>query len=92
MHLLLDTKLSSKVSGTVLYFYFDQQVGANPKSSRNLKLFEFFVDSSITDAKLFFVKLNYCLCQRGKELLSNFSATLQHFYFDKKNEKIFQTF
>ena len=71
MHLLLDTKISSKVSGTVLYFYFDQHVGANPKSSRNLKLFEFFVDSSITDAKLFFVKLNYCYLMHSERVEPN---------------------
>ena len=37
------TNFSSKVSGTLLHFYFDQQTGGNPKLFKNLKLFEFFL-------------------------------------------------
>ena len=37
-----NTELSSNVSGTLLYFYFDQQEGGVPKTIKKLKVFEFF--------------------------------------------------
>ena len=66
--------ISRNVSGTSLYFYFDQQKvyfdqqkvyfdqqkGEVPKTIKKLKGFEsFFVDCSIIDAKLIFVTPTY---------------------------------
>ena len=66
MFLELDTKCSSNVSGTLLHFYFDQKTGENPKSSGNLKLLDFFIEYSIINAKLFFVKLSLCYLMYSK--------------------------
>ena len=55
-HCSSNTKLSRNVSGTLLYFYFNQQGGGVPKTIKKLKVFEFFfVDYSIIDAKLIFI-------------------------------------
>ena len=43
------------ISSTLLDFYFDEKSGRIPRSLRNLIIFNFFVDSSIVDAKLDFV-------------------------------------
>ena len=59
-----DTKLSN-VSGTLFHIYFDPQTGEIPKSFRNLKLFEFFVDCSNIDAKLFFCKPLGTVCNQN---------------------------
>ena len=63
-HCSSNTKLSRNVLGTSLYFYFDQQGGGVPKTIKKLKVFEFFVDCSITDPKLIFVTptLWYLMC------------------------------
>ena len=43
------------VSGTSLYFYFNQQGGGVPKTVKKMIFFDFFfVDCSIADAKLVF--------------------------------------
>ena len=54
-HCSSNTKTSRNVSGTLLYSYFDQQGRGVPKTFKNLKVFDFFTDCSINDAKLFFV-------------------------------------
>ena len=42
-HLLIsNTKLSSKISCTLLYYYVDQQIGKTLKRFRKVNIFEFF--------------------------------------------------
>ena len=53
-----NTKLSRNVSGTLLYFYFNQQGGGVPKTIKKLKVLNFFVECSI-DAKLISVTPTY---------------------------------
>ena len=55
VHCSLNAKLSSNVSGTSLYSYFNQQRGGFPKLNEYKSFRLFFVDYIIIDAKLFFV-------------------------------------
>ena len=47
------------MSGTSLNFYFDQQGGEVPKTIKKLKVFDFFIDCNIIDAKLISVTPTY---------------------------------
>ena len=47
-------KISGNVSATLQHFYFDQQSEKILQAFQKLELLIFFVDWSITDAKLFF--------------------------------------
>ena len=58
-HCLSNTTVSINVSDTSLYFYLDQQQEEDPKTIKKLKVFEFFVDWSIIDAKLISVTSTY---------------------------------
>lgn len=52
----LDTKFLSNVLVFLPHIYFDQKTGENPESFKNLKLFYFFIDYSMIDAKAAFEK------------------------------------
>ena len=54
LHGWLDKQSSGNVSATLQHFYFDQQSEKILQAFQKLELLNFFVDWSITDAKLFF--------------------------------------
>ena len=54
LHGWLDKQISGNVSATLQHFYFDQQSEKILQAFQKLELLIFFVDWSITDAKLFF--------------------------------------
>ena len=49
-----DKQTSGNVSATLQHFYFDQQSEKILQAFQKVELLKFFVDWSITDAKLFF--------------------------------------
>ena len=49
-----DKQILGNVSATLQHFYFDQQSEKFIQAFQKVQLFNFFVDWSITDAKLFF--------------------------------------
>ena len=51
-----DKQIPGNVSATLQHIYFDQQSEKALQAFQKLELFNFFFDSSITDAKLFFGK------------------------------------
>ena len=54
LHGWLDKQISGNVSATLQHFYFDQQSEKILQAFQKVELLKFFVDWSITDAKLFF--------------------------------------
>ena len=86
MHCSSNTKLSRNDSGNSLYF--DQKGGGIPNTFKGLKVFNFFVDCSIIDAKTFFVAptLWYLMHSRGKLIVRHCtSSILLDFYFNQQS-------
>ena len=57
-----DKQISGNVSATLQHFYFDQQSEKILQAFQQLELLIFFVDWSITDAKLFFEATTQLVC------------------------------